>query len=166
VTVLTGSRSRIRRRGAAVVLTLGVGLLSACGSDGTSGNSADATSSSAAGTTGDTGQTLPTQTSEADPNAGASGETQALAVNEKEFAIEMPSTDLTAGSYEIAVTNSGNFPHDLKIEQHGDTIAGTEQLAAGASGNLSVTLEPGTYIFYCGVGNHRAMGMEVTVTVT
>jgi plastocyanin len=29
-----------------------------------------------------------------------------------------------------------------------------------------VTLEEGEYVFYCSVGNHRNMGMEVTVQVT
>jgi plastocyanin len=29
-----------------------------------------------------------------------------------------------------------------------------------------VDLEPGTYVLYCSIMNHRAQGMEVTITVT
>jgi plastocyanin len=31
---------------------------------------------------------------------------------------------------------------------------------------VSVALAPGEYVFYCSVGNHRAMGMELTVQVS
>ncbi len=34
------------------------------------------------------------------------------------------------------------------------------------SSSVTVTLEPGEYVFYCSVGNHRQMGMEKTVTVS
>ena len=39
-------------------------------------------------------------------------------------------------------------------------------IGPGDSTTLTVDLEPGQYVFYCSVGNHRGMGMEVTVTVT
>jgi uncharacterized cupredoxin-like copper-binding protein len=31
---------------------------------------------------------------------------------------------------------------------------------------VEVSLQPGEYVFYCSIGNHREMGMEVAVTVT
>ena len=52
------------------------------------------------------------------------------------------------------------------VEQDGADVAKSDKIGPGESTTFRVTLEPGTYVFYCSVGNHRAMGMEVTVTVT
>ena len=52
------------------------------------------------------------------------------------------------------------------MERDGNDIGGTEMIPPGESTTFTVDLEPGEYVFYCSVGNHRAMGMEVTVTVT
>jgi uncharacterized cupredoxin-like copper-binding protein len=42
----------------------------------------------------------------------------------------------------------------------------TDTLQSGQSEDLTVTLEPGTYQLWCPVGNHRGMGMELTVDVS
>jgi plastocyanin len=73
---------------------------------------------------------------------------------------------MAAGEIEIEVTNDGDASHDLVIERDGEDVAATEILSSGGSETLTATLEPGEYVFYCSVGNHRSMGMEITVTVT
>ncbi len=138
--------------------------LTACGGDDDGSDGADdaapATSSSPA----------PTTASEPSEPAAPPTETGSaplsLVATEVEFAIELPSTDLEAGVYEIEVVNDGTFPHDLSVERDGAAVAATEMIEPGESATLSVPLDPGEYVFYCSVGDHRARGMEVTVTVT
>ena len=89
-----------------------------------------------------------------------------LTATEAEFSISIGGDTVAAGPYLITVDNQGNATHDLVVEQNGATIAGTPSIAPGQSASLSVTLKPGTYAFYCSIGNHRAMGMELTVHVT
>jgi uncharacterized cupredoxin-like copper-binding protein len=36
----------------------------------------------------------------------------------------------------------------------------------GGSTTMTVTLQPGEYEVFCPIGNHRAMGMDTTLTVT
>ena len=56
---------------------------------------------------------------------------------------------------------------DLVIEDaSGAEVAASEVIAPGQSGTVEVSLQPGEYVFYCSIGNHREMGMEVAVTVS
>jgi plastocyanin len=144
-------------RSAALLLAASLAALSACGgSDEGDGAAAPAATSSADSPgTGDSGS----------PSAPA-GESRQITATEADFSISLDSTELTAGDYEIEVVNDGGATHDLVVERDGEDVAASEDIAPGASGTVSVTLEPGEYVFYCSIGNHRAMGMEVTVTVT
>ena len=100
--------------------------------------------------------------------AASPGPTQAQTVTatEGEMYIRLSQEEFTAGSLTIEVTNEGSASHDLVVERDGNDVAGTDLIAPGGSATLTVELEPGEYVFYCSVANHRAMGMEVAVTVT
>ncbi|HEX2075056.1 MAG TPA: plastocyanin/azurin family copper-binding protein [Geodermatophilus sp.] len=157
----TGSTAhalRSRRRTAALLFAVALGLLSACGGgDGEEGGGTPAATQTTEPTATETGGAAPTTDA---------GEGQTVAVTEGDFFIEMPETTLAAGSYTFEVTNGGQATHDLVVERDGNDVAATERFAPGGSGTLTVDLQPGEYVFYCSVGNHRAMGMEVPVTVT
>jgi len=143
-------------RGAAGLCLVLVSL-TACG--GTSGSSAAAASSSspAAVTSGGAA---------AAPSAASTvGQDGTLTAKEAEFSIDLGTKTLKAGPYLVKVDNTGNATHDLVVAQNGSKIAGTSPIAPGQSASLSVTLKPGSYVFYCSIGNHRSMGMETTVTV-
>lgn len=152
------TRARLGR--GAIGLTVALAALTACG--GSSSGSAAGASSSAASST-------PAQSS---AGAGASsaastvGQDGTLTATEADFSIDLGTKTLKAGPYLVKVDNTGNATHDLVVEQNGGRVAGTDPIAPGSSGSLSVTLKPGSYVFYCSIGNHRSMGMEVTVTVT
>lgn len=66
----------------------------------------------------------------------------------------------------INFTNSdadGEMEHDFVIDELGVT---TSVLLPGQSETIEfVADEPGTYTYYCSVGNHRAMGMVGTLVV-
>ena len=145
----------------AAVLALGLGALTACGSDsessdagtvaaGSSSEAPAATSSSAGG----------------GPSAPGPAAAQTVTATEADFSITLDQDTLTAGDYEITVVNNGRASHDLVVEQGGNDITGTESISPGGSATLTVTLAAGEYVFYCSVGNHRTMGMELTVQVT
>lgn len=81
-----------------------------------------------------------------------------------DFRVELPEQSLMPGTYSFDVTNDGDAPHALEIEGQGIDET-TTTLKAGQRETLTVDLPEGTYTFYCPVGNHRAQGMETTVTV-
>ncbi len=86
---------------------------------------------------------------------------------ETEFKIDTASTTLKAGDYTFQVQNNGTMAHDLHIATpDGSEIAKTNVIQPQAAGSLQVTLKAGTYSIWCAVDNHRALGMQGTLTVT
>ncbi|MGY1809017.1 plastocyanin/azurin family copper-binding protein [Blastococcus sp. SYSU D00669] len=153
-----------RRRSAAVVLAVALGALTACGGGDDEGG--DAASGTTTTSSSSATSSAPAETSAAETSSSAPAETQALAVSSVDFDFEMDSTQLAAGEYEITLTNNGDATHDLVVERDGSDVAASEQIGPGESSTFTVTLEPGSYAFYCSIGNHRQMGMEVDVTVS
>jgi plastocyanin len=105
----------------------------------------------------------------ADEPAGAAkttGSTAAtLSVTETEFAIDPASARVKApGTVRLSVVNRGKAPHALAVDTP-EGVVQTRTLAAGASGELKVDLDDGTYTWYCPIGDHRARGMEGKVVV-
>jgi len=152
---------------AAVLLALSV---SACGggSDDTEAQTTQPSDSAAASSS----QSTPAPTSAAassGPQESASSapqEAASITATEADFSIALDEDSLAAGAYEIQVTNEGRATHDLVVERDGRDVAASDSIGRGESTTLTVTLEPGEYVFYCSIGNHRAMGMEITVQVT
>jgi plastocyanin len=76
---------------------------------------------------------------------------------------EPGSLSASSGSVTIKLVNESDIPHAVEVEGNGveeesDTITGSET-------ELTVDLEPGEYTYYCPVDDHRAQGMEGTLTV-
>ena len=147
-------------RGAAV-LALALGALTACGSDSESSDAGTAAAGSSSEAPAATSSSAAGGTSAPGPAAA-----QTVTATEADFSITLDQDMLAAGEYEITVVNKGRAGHDLVVEQDGDDIAGTETISPGGSATLAVTLTAGEYVFYCSIGNHRAMGMELTVQVS
>jgi plastocyanin len=152
----------VRQAAAACSFALAVGLLTACGNsdDSSAASTTSSTSSSSSPASSSSASSSSTSTSSAAPAA------QTLSVTEADFSIDLDSTTLPAGDYTITVTNNGHATHDFVVEQNGSDVAKSDTLGPGASGTVTVTLQPGSYVFYCSIGNHRAMGMETNVTVS
>ena len=71
-----------------------------------------------------------------------------------------------AGVVEFNLTNDGQSPHNLEIETPQGEFELEEDLQPGGSGTLRAEVsEPGEYVIYCPVSNHREMGMEGTLAV-
>ena len=157
-------RRRRRTRGAAALLAVALGLLTACGEDEPDAEST-ATSTTSESSEPSTSSSSPPAESSASETPPAA-QTQTLAVDSVDFGYELPDGDLAAGTYTITLTNTGNATHDLVVERDGEDVGASEQIGPGETSTFEVTLEEGEYAFYCSVGNHRQMGMEVPVTVT
>jgi plastocyanin len=143
-----------RLAGAAATLAVAVAVLTACGNN--------ATATGAGGTSSGT-----TQTSAAASGSGSStGKAVSLTATEVDYSISLDKNSLTAGTYDIEVVNHGSATHDLVVEQNGKNVAKTDSISPGDSARLTVTLNSGSYVFYCSIGNHRSMGMETTVDVS
>ena len=173
---------RPTRRPAALVLVLSIALLGACSDDG-EGATAPAASASAhaeeehsestspgSASSASAAPSSPAQSSSAPEStasapAPAPAEARTVTATEGEMYIELSEDSFTPGSYTLEVVNEGNATHDLVVERDGADVAATETIAPGASATLTVTLEEGEYVFYCSIGNHRAMGMATTVVV-
>ncbi|MGY2082212.1 cupredoxin domain-containing protein [Blastococcus sp. SYSU DS0539] len=156
----SGAPLRMRRAAAALVLGGALAATAACGGGS---ETADAAPTS-------TPTSTPSATSSAEPSAAAPSVSESavrtITATEEDFSISVDEETLPAGSYEIEVVNSGGASHDLVVERDGEDVAATEILSPGGSETLAVDLEPGTYVFYCSVGAHRSMGMEITIEVT
>jgi uncharacterized cupredoxin-like copper-binding protein len=107
--------------------------------------------------------TAPTETTGA-AEAGGGGETVKMSAIDFEFKPSDPT--VAPGEVTFEVTNDGEAPHNLEVEGPSGEAELPEDLQPGDSGDLPVDLsEPGTYRFYCPVGNHEDLGMVGEVTV-
>ncbi len=139
----------------AVGAVLALAALAACGSDAPAEDTA-ATASSAA-----------PSTEESPAAAGSSAESgsTSVQVTSVDFGYELALSVCRAGENTIPLTTGGDGPHDLVGEREGLEMGASDAIDPGQSTTLTVALEPGEYVFYCSIGNHRSMGMEVTVEV-
>ncbi len=68
----------------------------------------------------------------------------------------------------FTLVNTGRFPHNLTVQDlNGQTTTiASANVAAGQTATGTYTFAaPGTYTFWCPVGQHRANGMQGTFTV-
>ena len=80
-------------------------------------------------------------------------------------ALSFDQTELTApaGEVTIELVNDSGVPHNVEIEGNG--VEEVSDTISEGSTELTVTLEPGEYEFYCAIPGHREGGMEGTLTV-
>ena len=103
---------------------------------------------------------------ETTPDDGASPSGDALEVTGTDgLAFEPAQLSAAAGSVTFELTSEATVRHTLAIEgvNSSDPIVEAE---AGQTSTGTVTLEPGTYTFFCDVPGHREAGMEGTLEIT
>lgn len=125
------------------------------------GAAAETTTAPAETTTAEQTTTAETATEETTTSAKPA-ETK-VPVSETEFKITLGSTDLKAGEITFQVKNDGKIPHDFAVKGTSDK---TEQMPAGGTAELKVTLKAGKYELYCTVPGHEAAGMKLNITVS
>ncbi len=159
----TPTTARRLARGAAA-LAISVAFLTACGGSSPDDEAADNGAASSSTASSSAESSAPATGSGS--SSAEDGQMQKLTATEADFTISLDGNDLSAGRYEITVVNDGDATHDLVVEKDGSDVAGTEEIPPGESATLMVTLDSGDYVFYCSIGAHRSMGMEIDVTVS
>lgn len=91
-------------------------------------------------------------------------DSEAVEVTLEEFEIRMPRS-LPAGPTTFRVTNAGDTEHNFEIEGQGIEKEFETNLQPGETKAMHVNLKSGRYEVYCPVANHRALGMELELTV-
>jgi plastocyanin len=103
------------------------------------------------------------------PSGTPPGDGSALKISAEDKAgLKFDKSELTASAGEVTITmdnpDGNGMPHDVAIEGDGVDASG-EVVQPGGTSEVSADLKPGTYTFYCSVGQHRQAGMEGTLTV-
>ncbi|MEZ5411177.1 MAG: hypothetical protein R2761_24315 [Acidimicrobiales bacterium] len=180
------------RGGAAGALALSL-VLAACGSSGddtdTTGASTAVSEAGSSATT-EAGASATTEGDAAATTEAAAAAADGQAVELKEWSVTVTG-DVTSGANTFAIANTGENPHALAIVkgdsyeslpkldngavdeanlEAGAFIGQSERVAQGSTGTLSVTLEPGNYVFFCpiafGPNSHAKAGQVLPVTVS
>ncbi|MET0306601.1 MAG: cupredoxin domain-containing protein [Solirubrobacterales bacterium] len=125
-----------------MILAIAVALpIAGCGSDDSDSDTA--------------GEAAATTQSE---SSGGS-QTLALAADpDGAIAFDKTSLSTTAGKTTIAFTNASQAPHAVEVEGNG--LEEETETIQGGKAELTVDLKPGTYEFYCPVGDHKEEGMK------
>jgi plastocyanin len=146
----TTSCRSLPRWSAVAILAVAASIgLAACGGD-------DDDEDTSAATTPTTAQT----------GAAGGGDGETVDVTATDFKFDPSDPTVAPGEVSFDVTNDGEAPHNLEVEGPTGQAELPEDLQAGDSGEFSVDLsEPGTYRFFCPVGNHEDLGMVGEVTV-
>ena len=134
-----------------LILAALVAALAGCGGGDDDGGGAQATEATQAETTADSGAAAQTLSIEADPSGALRFTTDSLQAN--------------AGEVEIVMENPSSVPHNVAL-RGGSVDERGEIVGKGERSEVSATVEPGTYEFYCSVPGHEAAGMKGELTVS
>ena len=96
--------------------------------------------------------------------ASASSVTTVKAV-ETDFHIALSKSSFKPGKYTFVAVNKGQTTHALMITGPGITMDMTKHLSPGQSAKLTVTFKKGAYDIDCPIPGHKALGMNVNITV-
>jgi plastocyanin len=109
-------------------------------------------------------QSASTPTPTATAQAAAGGATVKLsAPADGAIKFDQSSLSTKAGKVTIKFANPSSVPHAVEIEGHG--VEAKTDVVTKSDASVSADLKPGTYEFYCPVGDHKALGMEGKLTV-
>jgi plastocyanin len=99
------------------------------------------------------------------------GHNQPIAFGAFEYKFEPKHVIVNSGTTQPTVVrfvmrNNGSLAHDLHVQKDGQDLGGTPIFSPRKTESGQAKLAPGTYEFLCTVGDHAALGMKGTLTVT
>lgn len=89
-----------------------------------------------------------------------------VTATETEYSIALSTSTFTAGVYTFDVENHGTMPHNLTIAGPGVAQQSSPTEQGGGRGQITVTLQKGTYELWCSIDGHKDLGMDVKIQVT
>jgi uncharacterized cupredoxin-like copper-binding protein len=114
---------------------------------------------------GTTNSSSTTATNAPSAAAAASANPTQVTVKMNEFGLALSTQTFAPGTYSFVASNVGHTVHALEINGPGVSDQKTPSVAAGQSATLTVTLQAGSYEFYCPVDSHKEKGMDTRITV-
>jgi uncharacterized cupredoxin-like copper-binding protein len=132
--------------GAAMGVVAAAAVLTACGGGSSGGGAA--------------GDPPGTDASSSDDSSA-----QTVTVSATEYELALSTTTFSPGTYRFRMVDDGHATHSIEIDGPGGSNQKSETAGPGGTAELTVTLQKGTYQMWCPVGNHRALGMQTTLTV-
>lgn len=113
-----------------------------------------------------TGSTVEVHTSQTQTSTGGtttSEQSTAIEIEASNYAFSIDKITASEGTALLLTITSTQGTHDFVIEELG---VSSGMLPVGEPVQINVpTDRPGTYEFYCSVGNHREMGMKGTLVI-
>ena len=97
--------------------------------------------------------------------AGAASKSTTVKAVETDFHIKLSKSSFKAGKYVFVVQNKGQTTHALQITGPGLSNASTKDIQPGQSTKLKVTFKKGAYDVFCPVPGHKALGMNMNISV-
>ena len=84
----------------------------------------------------------------------------------QEFRYTLSRQFIKAGWAIVELDNAGEDAHDLRMQRVGGSrVYAWPDVRAGDVVDRTFKLLPGRYRLWCGVANHRALGMQATLVV-
>jgi len=109
----------------------------------------------------------PAPTAEAPGAAGGGGGggEQVKVSSPEDGSLKFDQSELSAKAGKVTFTfdNPSQVPHAFEVEGNG--VEEETDVITQSKASVTVDLKPGTYEYYCPVGQHRQAGMEGTLTV-
>jgi len=97
--------------------------------------------------------------------SGAGGATVEISADPGgQLKYEQTAATARPGEVTIEFDNPAQVPHDVTVARGSERLGGT-RVITDATASAQVTLQPGSYVFYCSVEGHREAGMEGTLAV-
>lgn len=108
----------------------------------------------------------------------SAGPAQVVKAQLGDYWVKPSTSSVPAGKVTFNATNVGQVPHELMIEQmpmkmdapgqpNEDAAQGMiDDMDPGQSGSMTLNLKPGTYMLFCNVAGHYAMGQHTMFKVT
>lgn len=102
-----------------------------------------------------------TQAASADPDTA-----QVELVGDDGLEFSLTAASAPAGDLVIALTCAGRVPHDVVVATDTGEVRAAACRGEGDRAAGTLSLEPGSYPFWCSVSGHRRAGMEGELTAT
>jgi plastocyanin len=136
---------------------LAVGVAAGCGGGSSSSASAPPSTQEPATSTPATGGS----------STGGGGTVVQIDIAQSGFAFVKSKATAPAGKVTLKAMNPQSTPHNISIESDdGSVDQDGPNVSDGGVSQVTVTLQPGKYTYYCSVPGHEDAGMKGTLTVT
>jgi plastocyanin len=135
----------------------------------TSVTTSTSTTTTASNTTQTATTTTTTTSSAAALPHGTQVDERATGESSPFYALDANERTLAAGTIHFNIYNFDQDPHTLAVaDSNGTQLTSAVAVPAGQPGTpetLTVNLPPGTYVLFCTLPQHAALGMKTTIVV-